>query len=198
MIKIRLQGLPEDNAGAVALLGEAFDILDDSGNRAPRGTTRLRFRYLTARPKDTGRSEAAVLRSALAEARDRIAVLSGRGDLARQLADKADELAALRAEFEAFADTCASHCADRLVEQVAAEDVLAHRERLLAQLDHLTAILTAYRRCEGALTHRRVAHAPGQCPTPCDPDCRDECHELHQLVFTAGPTAVEQAQETPR
>ena len=49
MIKLRLYALPEDNAAAVTRLGELFEILDDSGDRIPRGASKLRFRYLTVR-----------------------------------------------------------------------------------------------------------------------------------------------------
>ncbi|HEV2345371.1 MAG TPA: hypothetical protein VGS97_14825 [Actinocrinis sp.] len=49
MIRVRLYALPEDNNAAVAALAEVFDVLDDSGDRAPRGPSRLRFRYLTVR-----------------------------------------------------------------------------------------------------------------------------------------------------
>jgi hypothetical protein len=46
---VRLYALPEDTAAAVTRLAELFEILDDSGDRTPRGATRLRFRYLTMR-----------------------------------------------------------------------------------------------------------------------------------------------------
>jgi hypothetical protein len=49
VIRIRLHALPEDTAAAVARLADLFDILDDSGNRAPRGASALRLRYLTVR-----------------------------------------------------------------------------------------------------------------------------------------------------
>ena len=49
MIKLRLYALPEDTAAAVARLAEVFDVLEDSGDRIPRGTSKLRFRYLTVR-----------------------------------------------------------------------------------------------------------------------------------------------------
>ena len=49
MIKLRLYALPEDNAAAVARLADLFEILDDSGDRTPRGASKLRFRYLTVR-----------------------------------------------------------------------------------------------------------------------------------------------------
>jgi hypothetical protein len=41
--------LPEDTAAAVARLEELFEILDDCGDRPLRGTSKLRFRYLTVR-----------------------------------------------------------------------------------------------------------------------------------------------------
>jgi hypothetical protein len=49
VIRIRLYALPEDTAAAVAALAEVFDVLEDCGDRAARGRTRLRFRYLTVR-----------------------------------------------------------------------------------------------------------------------------------------------------
>ena len=49
MIRIRLYALPEDNAAALAALAEVFQILDDSGDRPPRGGGALRFRYLAVR-----------------------------------------------------------------------------------------------------------------------------------------------------
>lgn len=49
MIKLRLHALPEDSAAAVARLEEVFEILEDSGDRTPRGPSRLRLRYLTVR-----------------------------------------------------------------------------------------------------------------------------------------------------
>ena len=49
MIRVRLYALPEDTAAALATLAEVFDVLEDSGDRIPRGRTRLRFRYLTVR-----------------------------------------------------------------------------------------------------------------------------------------------------
>ena len=49
MIRIRLYALPEDTAAAVAALAEVFDVLEDSGDREPRGHSRLRFRDLTVR-----------------------------------------------------------------------------------------------------------------------------------------------------
>lgn len=49
MIRLRLYALPEDNAGAVTAFAEVFDVLEDSGDRTPRGRTSLRFRYLTVR-----------------------------------------------------------------------------------------------------------------------------------------------------
>ena len=49
MIRLRLYALPEDTAAAVAALAEVFDVLEDSGDRVPRGRSRLRFRYLTVR-----------------------------------------------------------------------------------------------------------------------------------------------------
>jgi hypothetical protein len=54
--------------------------------------------------------------------------------IARQLADKADELAALQQRFDDFADTCSGHSADRVVEQVAADDEI---NGLTAALDRL-------------------------------------------------------------
>ena len=55
MIRIRLHALPEDTAAAaVARLAEVFEILDDSGDRPPRGTSALRFRYLTVRTRKEG------------------------------------------------------------------------------------------------------------------------------------------------
>ncbi len=53
MIRLRLHALPEDTAAAVVRLAEVFDILDDSGDRHPRGATRLRLRYLTVRIPET-------------------------------------------------------------------------------------------------------------------------------------------------
>lgn len=49
MIRLRLYALPEDTAAVVAVLAEVFDVLDDSGDRPPRGGGKLRFRYLTVR-----------------------------------------------------------------------------------------------------------------------------------------------------
>jgi hypothetical protein len=49
MIRLRLYALPEDNAAAVTRLADLFEILDDSGDRIPRGASALRFRYLTVR-----------------------------------------------------------------------------------------------------------------------------------------------------
>lgn len=49
MIRLRLCALPEDNAATLVALADVFDVLDDSGDRAPRGTSKLRFRYLTVR-----------------------------------------------------------------------------------------------------------------------------------------------------
>lgn len=49
MIRLRLHALPENNAAALAALANLFDVLDDSGDRTPRGTTRLRYRYLIVR-----------------------------------------------------------------------------------------------------------------------------------------------------
>lgn len=63
MIRLRLHALPEDTAAAVARLAELFDILDDSGDRHPRGATRLRLRYLTVRIPDPPRGPAAPDRS---------------------------------------------------------------------------------------------------------------------------------------
>ena len=51
MIRLRLDALPEDNTAAVTRLAELFEILDDSGDRTPRGRSALRFRYLTVRPR---------------------------------------------------------------------------------------------------------------------------------------------------
>ena len=53
MIRIRLYALPEDTAAA-ARLAEVFEILDDSGDRPPRGASALRFRYLTVRTRKEG------------------------------------------------------------------------------------------------------------------------------------------------
>ncbi len=63
MIRIRLHALPKDTAAAVTRLAEVFDILDDSGDRHPRGTSALRLRYLTVRIPDPPRSPAAPDRS---------------------------------------------------------------------------------------------------------------------------------------
>jgi hypothetical protein len=53
VIQLRLYALPEDTAAAVGALAEVFDILEDSGDRTPRGATRLRLRYLAVRiPKE--------------------------------------------------------------------------------------------------------------------------------------------------
>jgi hypothetical protein len=54
VIRIRLHALPEDTAAAVARLAELFDILDDSGDRAPRGVSALRLRYLIVRIPPAG------------------------------------------------------------------------------------------------------------------------------------------------
>ena len=59
MIRIRLYALPAGNAQAVARLAALFDVLEDSGDRAPRGPSALRFRYLTVRIPDHSRGEAA-------------------------------------------------------------------------------------------------------------------------------------------
>lgn len=53
MLRIRLYALPEDNTDAVTELARVFEILDDSGDIQPRGTTKLRFRYLTVRFLDS-------------------------------------------------------------------------------------------------------------------------------------------------
>ena len=53
MLRVRLYGLPDDNADAVAQLREVFDVLDETDDIEPRPTknggrpTKLRFRYLT-------------------------------------------------------------------------------------------------------------------------------------------------------
>jgi hypothetical protein len=52
MLRVRLYGLPDDNAEAVATLREVFDVLEESSDITPRETqagkpTKLRFRYLT-------------------------------------------------------------------------------------------------------------------------------------------------------
>jgi hypothetical protein len=52
VIRLRLYALPGDNTAAVARLAEVFDVLEDSGDRAPRGASALRFRYLTVRIPD--------------------------------------------------------------------------------------------------------------------------------------------------
>lgn len=49
MLRIRLYAMPEDNANAVAELARVFEVLEDSGDVAPRGSSKLRFRYLTLR-----------------------------------------------------------------------------------------------------------------------------------------------------
>ncbi|HEV2343451.1 MAG TPA: hypothetical protein VGS97_05105 [Actinocrinis sp.] len=49
MIRLRLHALPEDTA-AVARLADVFDILDDSGDRHPRGASRLRLRSASPTP----------------------------------------------------------------------------------------------------------------------------------------------------
>ncbi len=59
MIRLRLHALPKDTAAAVARLAEVFDILDDSGDRHPRGNSALRLRYLTVRIPDPPREPAA-------------------------------------------------------------------------------------------------------------------------------------------
>ena len=52
MLRVRLYGLPDDNADAVAQLREVFDVLDETDDIEPRQSktgrpTKLRFRYLT-------------------------------------------------------------------------------------------------------------------------------------------------------
>jgi hypothetical protein len=59
VIRIRLYALPEDNAAALTRLAELFEVLDDSGDRAPRGGGALRFRYLTVRIPTDPRGPAA-------------------------------------------------------------------------------------------------------------------------------------------
>jgi len=59
VICIRLHALPQDTAAAVTRLAELFDILDDSGDRHPRGNSALRLRYLTVRIPDPPRGPAA-------------------------------------------------------------------------------------------------------------------------------------------
>ena len=53
MLRVRLYGLPADNAEAVALLREVFEVLEESKDIEPKRNTpsgkptKLRFRYLT-------------------------------------------------------------------------------------------------------------------------------------------------------
>jgi hypothetical protein len=52
MLRVRLYGLPDDNADAVAQLREVFDVLEESADIEPKQNktgkpTKLRFRYLT-------------------------------------------------------------------------------------------------------------------------------------------------------
>ena len=63
MIRIRLHALPQDTAAAVTRIAEVFDILDDSGDRRPRGNSALRLRYLTVRIPDPPPGPAAPDRS---------------------------------------------------------------------------------------------------------------------------------------
>ena len=79
------------------------------------------------------------------ELRGRIAILSGRSDLARKLADKTDEYDTLKAQFDDFRDICSEHCADRNVEQIRLEDAEAALERYGNEMTRL---------CEAAKTFR--------------------------------------------
>ena len=59
MLRVRLYGLPDDNADAVAQLREVFDVLDETGDIEPRPAkngrpSKLRFRYLTLGFLDSG------------------------------------------------------------------------------------------------------------------------------------------------
>lgn len=65
--------------------------------------------------------------------------------LARALADRNDEYDTLRAEFNQFAEVCASHSADRCVEQVAAEDLQAAYDRLGDQAQRIVEAASQFR-----------------------------------------------------
>lgn len=65
--------------------------------------------------------------------------------LARELAERTDQLAALRDEFDQFADICSQQSADRCAEQVAAEDLRAAYERLGEQSQRITEAASQFR-----------------------------------------------------
>lgn len=66
--------------------------------------------------------------------------------IARQLADRTDELATLQQQFNDFRDVCSGHSADRAVEQVRLEDAEAALVRYGNEMARLATAADAFRR----------------------------------------------------
>jgi hypothetical protein len=88
-------------------------------------------------------------------------------DLARQLADRTDELATLQQQFDDFRDVCSGHSADRAVEQIRLEDAEAALVRYGGEMARL---------CEAAKAFQAE---------------RDEARQLSRVFigYTGGPCA---------
>lgn len=81
-------------------------------------------------------------------------------DLARQLADRTDELATLQQQFDDFRDNCSAHSADRDVEQIRLEDAEAALVRYGNEMARLAEAAKAYRaeRDEARTIARHLRH----------------------------------------
>lgn len=86
--------------------------------------------------------------------------------LARQLADRTDELATLQRQFDDFRDTCSEHSADRCVEQARLDDAEAALVRYGNEMARLCEAAKAFRaERDDALAHlhRLVDHQDDEC-----------------------------------